>query len=209
MSPHDGAKVDLRLGSALQQIHGVENDWFGIACNAEEWKECYSWQECFTLLLETVLIDAEKSALTLPFEELRRALSRAIGYYLFDDVEVPVLVWSSSLDWDGDAFVGDVGSGELSGLCGWGGAVWGDPLMEGALRKPSQALIEGYGGSPIVFARQKTKRLWYTVLAALQDLVNLTNRDKGNILMRSAWNETSLKELIEKTAQELKDAPCY
>ncbi|KAH8109475.1 hypothetical protein DFH11DRAFT_1515480, partial [Phellopilus nigrolimitatus] len=228
------ARTDLRLGAHLRALHAVQNDWFGLPGAPGDWGECYSWQEGFAALLEAALADAARAAVGgVPAEALRRALGRAIGSFLFDDVEVPCLVWGGALEWDAGVFVsvrggggaegaeGAEGSspgeedGEITGLAGWGGALWGDPLMEGAFRAPSAALLEGYGGSPIVFARQHTKRLWYTAYAALRTLVAIAEEAAAGAGGAHAlpptreWDAEKTRALLDKTVELLKDAPCY
>lgn len=199
LSQENNLRVDLSLGASLQSANAIQNDWFGLPLDPNEWGECYSWQECFTLLLEEALFAVENSDSPmkewLPIADIRRVLGRAIGFYLFDDVEVPCLVWNVSLSWDDSVFVRD--HDNVTSLCSWEGALWGDPLMEGAFREPSAAFIEGYGGSPIVIARQKTKRLWYTLYVALRTLLH------------AEANVDGVKDLLLKTVDALKDAPCY
>ena len=175
----------------------------------------YSWQETFTALLEALLGCAERGgrAHGVAFGALRLALGRAIGSFLFDDCEVPSLV----------SFVADAGSVyvELGGpsaepritsLLPPVYALYGDPLLEtfflageGAAR-PSDALLEGYGGSPIVFRRQKTKRTWYDVFLCLSVLVACTEEtDDDEQREKVRWSQQRLKECVEI----LKDAPCY
>lgn len=84
--------------------------------------------------------------------------------------------------------------------------------MEGAFRQPSAALLSGYGGDPIVFKRQGTKRLWYTAYAVLRALVDLDKRGKSNRgdgYNGDKWNEGLLKELLSTTILDLIDAPCH
>lgn len=199
LSQENTIRVDLFLGASLQSANAIQNDWFGLPLDPNEWGECYSWQECFTLLLEEALFAVEDTDSPmkewLPIADIRRVLGRAIGFYLFDDVEVPCLVWNVSLSWDDSVSVRD--NENVTGLCSWEGALWGDPLMEGAFREPSAAFIEGYGGSPIVIARQKTKRLWYTLYVALRTLLH------------GAADVDGVKDLLLKTVDALKDAPCY
>lgn len=199
LSQENNLRVDLSLGASLQSANAIQNDWFGLPLDPNEWGECYSWQECFTLLLEEALFAVENSDSPmkewLPIADIRRVLGRAIGFYLFDDVEVPCLVWNISLSWDDSVSVRD--HDNVTSLCSWEGALWGDPLMEGAFREPSAAFIEGYGGSPIVIARQKTKRLWYTLYVALRTLLH------------AEANVDGVKDLLLKTVDALKDAPCY
>ncbi|KAI1792286.1 hypothetical protein LXA43DRAFT_1093811 [Ganoderma leucocontextum] len=177
LSPRQAALLDLRLGSYLKQLHErVQNDWFGLPSQAKD--ELYSWQEAFTLLLETILEDAREAGVALPYEDVRRCLSRAIGFFLFDDCEVPSLV--SFVGDEHSTFVDfDQGKGtgapeqevRVTSFMSVGHALWGDPLLETMFLEPSAAFVEGYGGPLIVFARQRTKRLWYTLFLSLVVLV--------------------------------------
>ncbi|KAI5117169.1 hypothetical protein M0805_003985 [Coniferiporia weirii] len=272
MSERMRALTELRLGAHLRALHALENDWFGVPGAQDEWGECYSWQEAFSLLVETALEELGKLDLDalgprkvqeeagvdgkdkeveeeIPVEDLRRALGRAIGFYLFDDVEVPSLVWCGALEWSSFAYVHNiieldsaVGVGanaegrtpilpEPPMLAHWGGplCLWGDPLMEGALRAPSAALCEGYRGNSgadgsgevegsglIVFARQRTKRLWYTAYAALCTLLGASRDAKDAVetgdtddLEEARKRYRAARTLLSATARELKDAPCY
>lgn len=160
----------------------------------------------------------------LPSQDIHRYLARAISFYLFDDVEVPSLVTlTGSTD---DVFITLCTSSQkqrdLDGLppsipplpdpeiaCilpSLAHALWGDPLIEAMFTPPgpSEAVLEGYaggGGGPlIVFRRQKTKRLWYTLFSTLLILAEGMSLDEEG---RKAW------ETVEICAKALKDAPCY
>ena len=91
LSPRQLALLDLRTGAYLKQLHErVQNDWFGQPAQSAE--QLYSWQEAFTLLVECVIDDARSEGVELPYQNIRQYLSRAIGFYLFDDCEVPSLI---------------------------------------------------------------------------------------------------------------------
>ncbi|OCB90698.1 hypothetical protein A7U60_g2060 [Sanghuangporus baumii] len=162
-------KTELKLGSLTKTLHErVQNDWFGLpgedAENKKEWGECYSWQEGFTILLENALEEAEgllKKASSkvpssesegvagadddddeIPIKDIHRLLSRAIGSFLFDDVEVPSLIFHpcpSVSGWLSRIFVSDkitnpaanAEEPEIAGLLGCESCIWGDPLLEG------------------------------------------------------------------------------
>lgn len=94
-------------------------------------------------------------------------------------------------------------------------AIWGDPLLESVfIGDPEPAFLEGYGGNPILFARQRTKRTWYTLFLALVITIQ-AKRGVGLGALRAlraqedeskvAWAKDSITACIEK----LKDAPCY
>ncbi|KAI8973109.1 hypothetical protein BD414DRAFT_540009 [Trametes punicea] len=167
LSPRQAALLDLRTGAYLKQLHErVQNDWFGLP--SQEQDALYSWQEAFTLLLESLLEDARAAGVELPYEDVRQYLSRAIGFFLFDDCEVPSLI----------SFTGD--------------------------EDATFAFVEGYGGPLIVFGRQKTKRLWYTIFLALVVLLQ-AKRSGETENEKVKW----ATEVLHRSVADLKDAPCY
>ncbi|THH30739.1 hypothetical protein EUX98_g3432 [Antrodiella citrinella] len=204
--------LDLRLGSHFKRIHDeVQNDWFGLP--SQEKDELYSWQEAFTSILETVLQDARDLGETLPYEEIRKYLSRAIGFFLFDDCEVPSLISflgdeeSIRVDFDPESPTQDEEI-PITSVFSLSHALWGDPLLETVLLDPSPAFLEGYGGSPIIFARQKTKRMWYTLLQALVVLVQ-SHRSSGVDASRVDVKRGWAREKVAQCVQALANAPCY
>ncbi|OJT06000.1 hypothetical protein TRAPUB_3187 [Trametes pubescens] len=211
LSARQTALLDLRTGAYLKQLHErVQNDWFGLPTQDKD--ELYSWQEAFTPLLEGLLEDAQAAGIALPYEDLRRALSRAIGFFLFDDCEVPSLVsFTGSADAvlvDFDLETGAPGGEDaevaVTSFVPVSHALWGDPLLETLLLDPSEAFVEGYGGPLIVFARQKTKRLWYTVFLSLMVLLQAMKGGVGEN-EKVKW----ATETLEKAVEALKNAPCY
>ncbi|KIM43704.1 hypothetical protein M413DRAFT_387085 [Hebeloma cylindrosporum] len=215
--------IDLQIGKFLGQLHsGVQNDWFGLPQLNEPKEPSYSWQEKFTLLLETLLSECQSREVDLPYEEIRRYLSRAIGFFLFDDVDVPSLVWLTGSEDDiyvfAPAQVQGSPNGKESGIAAIlpnvAHALWGDPLLETFFLPPapSTAVLEGYtgsgGGHLNVFPRQKTKRLWYTVFLAL---VVLREREAAGLEIDSSGMPSRewAVNLIHDAVLTLKDAPCY
>lgn len=225
--------VDLKLGQAFAQLHqNVQNDWFGIpaetapvapslpgllsgssvlssALSAAPSDTAYSWQETFTGLLEDLLQHLPPAhAAAIPLADIRACLSRAIGFYLFDDADVPALVTlTASPDFiyveenasgDGDLDVPIV----IPPALALSHSVYGDPLLEGIFLPPGpgEAFMEGYKEALIVFPRQRTKRMWYTLFFALLALT-AKRRDKQD-------EEWALK-MIEETVEALKKAPSY
>ncbi|KAG7440445.1 uncharacterized protein BT62DRAFT_1012663 [Guyanagaster necrorhizus] len=199
--------LDLTLGKFLGQLHsGVMNEWFGLPLLGEPPDPSYSWQETFTSVLEALLAEAESKSYELPFEDIRRYLSRAIAFFLFDDVQVPSLVWFTGSDDDIYISLDGTGASIAAILPNVAHAIWGDPLLESFFMSGmNEALLEGYkdggGETLVVFSRQKTKRLWYTLFLAL---VVLTERN-GTAGPREQW----AKETIMQCADSLKDAPCH
>ncbi|KAH7926558.1 hypothetical protein BV22DRAFT_1008798, partial [Leucogyrophana mollusca] len=218
LTPKQEALIDLRLGSYLQSLHSLQNDWFGLPLpdgSTPTDPACYSWQDTFTALFEELLSEVEELE-GLPGEDIRRYLSRAFGSFLFDDAEVPCLVWLTGSQ--EDVFV-SVTSGETEAdidiayvLPTFSRALWGDPLLEAFFMPPgpSTALSEGYseaGGGPlIVFPRQRTKRMWYTLFLALIVLADEKRAgETEDIRGKAIW----AREILPKCVEALKDAPCY
>ncbi|KAI0083875.1 hypothetical protein BDY19DRAFT_987768 [Irpex rosettiformis] len=208
------ALVDLRLGMYYKQVHlEVQNDWFGLP--SQEKDELYNWQEAFTYLLESLLHEAKELQVDvdIPFTDVRKYLSRAIGSFLFDDCEVPSLV---SFTGDDDSIFIAVGEHEedvkITSLIPVSHAIWGDPLLESVfINDPSPAFLEGYGGNPILFRRQRTKRLWYTLFLALVVVVQ-TKKGWVSMALHLQSDETKVawaRETIGICIEKLKDAPCY
>ncbi|KAJ3502269.1 hypothetical protein NLJ89_g8966 [Agrocybe chaxingu] len=223
----DNVFLNLQIGRFLGQMHSrVQNDWYGLIEKEEPRGPSYSWQETFTLFLETLLVEFETDSdngIALPHEEIRRLLSRAIGFYLFDDLEVPSLVWfTGSL---ADIYI-TVPSSTTSAtivtiLPNFPHALWGDPLLESVFMsygveggKEKEALMEGYqagGGGPILaFPRQRTKRIWYTLFMALVILKEVKNGDPRStsgeqVGVDRQWAISTISSCVKL----LRNAPCY
>jgi hypothetical protein len=169
----------------------------------------YNWQETFVRLIDEAICAAESAGIITSAEDvaaLRGYLARAIGAFLFDDVEVPSLV---SLTAGAESvFVTDtVGEPQLALLLpSFAHLLYGDPLLERAFspsEAPSKALLEGYGAPPpIVFARQRTKRMWYDLYLGLVVLL-------GAKRMGNDQNVDWATRLVEHSRVLIRDAPCY
>ena len=158
------APEERKFGQQLRKIHSIDNDWFGVPGEASE---VISWEEAFTVLLEALLGKTEADELweTVKIEHVRGALSRAIGFFLFDDVEVPSLVWLT-----GDELsvmeAEEDGVSKLTFL-GFSHAVWGDPRMEHVFMDEVKDVQEGYEENLFLLPRQRIKGLWYSLFYAL------------------------------------------
>ena len=158
------APEERKFGQQLRKIHSIDNDWFGVP---GEPSEVISWEEAFTVLLEALLGRTEADELweTVKIEHVRGALSRAIGFFLFDDVEVPSLVWLT-----GDELsvmeAEEDGVSKLTFL-GFSHAVWGDPRMEHVFMDEVKDVQEGYEENLFLLPRQRIKGLWYSLFYAL------------------------------------------
>ncbi|KAL1741335.1 hypothetical protein HDZ31DRAFT_67039 [Schizophyllum fasciatum] len=228
LTPEQRALVDLRLGRAFAELHeNVQNDWFGLpvapapapahslpalpalaglpALAAAPADTAYSWQATFTGLLEDLLQRLPPAAAAaVPLAALRAALARAIGAFLFDDAAVPALVapTGSAACVFVQACAGDGGDvrAVVAPAPALAHAVFGDPLLEGVFLPPGPgaAFEEGYGRAPVVFPRQRTKRLWYTLFAALLALAAGPDDAEAGAL-----------RMAVETAEALKTAPAY
>lgn len=224
LSPSDTLLVDLQIGKFLGQLHsGVQNDWYGIPALTEPQDPSYSWQETFTHLLEDLLHRFQAAGVELPYNDIRTYLSRAIAFFLFDDVEVPSLIWLTGSE--DDIYVSlpthlATKTHSIAAILpNVAHALWGDPLLESFFLSPpgpSEALVEGYvgsGGGPLMsLPRKKTKRVWYTLFLALVVLSEHTLQphkplaDEGSETEKQcAWAQETITECVVS----LKDAPCY
>ena len=168
-------------------------------------------------------------AAELPYTDIRRYLARAIASFLFDDAEVPSLVSFTAGESDvrvsipkpsaslsgvtSPTLASCKGATLISFLPNLTYALWADPLLESFFLPPgpSEALLEGYlgagGARLMVFPRQRTKRLWYTLYLALVvlrewDGTSCAGEDRNE---KVKW----AVEVSRKCVDALKDAPCY
>ncbi|KIY69424.1 hypothetical protein CYLTODRAFT_372721 [Cylindrobasidium torrendii FP15055 ss-10] len=204
LTPEQRVLVDLEIGACLGRLHSrVMNEYYGQPAVVPPADPSISWQETFTHIVETTLTAAEAAGYEFAYTSIRAALSRAIAFFLFDDVEVPSLIWFTGSSDDVYLKLGPTPS-IAAVLPNMSRAVWGDPLMEGFFLERSEALMEGYknaGGEPLlVFPRQKTKRMWYDLVLALVVLL-----ERGKTGPQATW----ALETIEKVTESLKNAPCY
>ncbi|KAI9511516.1 hypothetical protein F5148DRAFT_328806 [Russula earlei] len=206
LPPEQLASLDLRFGFALRTLHSLQSDWCGPP--PLESDGLYNWQEAFAFLMEEALTAAGSAGIvsTVVVTTLRSYLARAIGAFLFEDVEVPSLI---ALTTGAESvFVAEVnGEPQLALLLpSLAHLLYGDPLLERAFspsQVPSKALLEGYGQpAPIVFVRQRTKRMWYDLYLGL--VVQLGGRTVGDD-QGMDW----AVQLVEHIRVLLKDAPCY
>ena len=227
LSPTDALLIDLQIGKYLGQLHSnVQNDWFGLPQLETPGNPSYSWQETFTLLFETLLSELEAAeTVQLPYEEIRRYFSRAIGSFLFDEVEFPSLIWFTGSDHDVYVSLPADPAAEIRGvvaiLPNFAHALWGDPLLETFFLppNPSTVMLESYsqsGGGPLtVLLRHKTKRAWYTLFLALVVLkqraytIDIGAHDQRSEVSAAEVNQAWVTETILKSIEFLTNAPTY
>jgi hypothetical protein len=206
LGDRDAAAIDLKIGQLLGQLHKlVQNDWFGRPSIVPPQNPSYNWQETFTILFEEALHRAVeypshfKSKINV--ESINKAMARAIAYFLFDDVQVPSLVWFTGSPSDVYLVLNPLPDGthslDLAAIVpSLSHAIWGDPLLETFFMDYPAAILEGAEEEILVFARQKTKRIWYNLYLALVMLVEREDKESWAL------------DMIEKSVEKLKDAPC-
>lgn len=205
----------------------------------------YNWQDTFVLQLEELLEyvcsnsrthdAAPPDSMDFDVDELRRSLTRAIGSFLFEDVELPRLIWvtgneedvilsltpgkggKQSSDGNGTASEESTEADIAYILPTFGHALWGDPLMETWFLPPGPTTVmkEGYfggeGGTLITFPRHETKRVWYTVYLALVVLAEGMSQGGEGKTTQKADRETTrwARSILPECVEILKNAPCY
>lgn len=254
LSPAADTLIQLAIGAYLRELHTLQNDWFGLPISlphpAAPADASYVWQETFTLLLETVMCTLEERGLgsssashsqlemiTLvnkhmqlqaeDWEDLRRALSRAIVFFVFDDADVPSLVGFTPSEADVLVRIPSTTNADLDAYPGpepevWfplpTHALWGDPMMEACfmLPGPGTALLEGYmageeGSLLMPFARQRTKRLWYTLFLMGSVLLDAPRdeSEENNGIGDEEGKWRNVRNTFADCVLKLKDAPCY
>ena len=232
LSPQDATRIDLIMGKFLGQMHSrCQNDWFGLVEDkfdaTREDSTRYSWQETFTLLFESVLSDIEglrPYAADIPIPQIRLYFSHAIGCFLFDDVQVPSLVWFTGSEDDIYVSPSQMQNPSRAGLAAIlpnvSHALWGDPLLETFfMEQKSEAFMEAYkeaGGSELMyFPRHKTKRVWYTLFLALVVLrergheVDSTPSRSSKMSAPSNIDAAWAVKTISDCVLVLKDAPYH
>ena len=188
------AAEERTFGQHLRKIHAIDNDWFGVP---GEPSEVISWEEAFTLLLEALLDKTGADELwdTVKVEHIRGALSQAIGFFLFDDVEAPSLVWLTG-DESSVMEVEENGESKLMFL-GFSHAVWGDPRMEQVLMNEDKDLKEGYDENLFLLPRQKIKGVWYSLFFALlvvAESEDMRKVQKARLRVEECMNQRQLTE---------------
>jgi hypothetical protein len=203
--------LDAQAGAFLRELHAVDHDWYGRA-DAPAAARALSWQDAFVLLLEEAL-EALAPETSLDVERARRLLGRAIGAYLFDDVDVPALVALAGAPASFLVGDGDDASGGPRVVCalatGLARALWGDPLFEQMLARPSEALLRGYldGRQGLTqFARQRIKMLWYQVYHAVLVLVEAQRAGVGANLVEEV---TEARKEVERLLGDIENSTCY
>jgi len=145
--PHagDGVDVDRELGAAIARLNELTGDAFGYAGRPA--LQDATWRGAFERMLGTLLGDAVRFEVTLPFAPEDATAALAAASPALDEVTRPALVHFDA--WSGNVLVAD---GRLSGVIDGERSFYGDPLAEWAMlafgREPADrpGLVAGYGG---------------------------------------------------------------
>ncbi|OKL60599.1 hypothetical protein UA08_04042 [Talaromyces atroroseus] len=144
LSPGDCRNLDRHLGSLVRAISQQVSTSFGSLGQAAAGTGSSSWRESFISLFEEVLRDAEDMMIHLPYDQIRREISR-LGPAL-DEITVPRLV-VVNFGRPSDVLL-DPNLKQLSGILDLGSAIWGDVLMAEMFEAPSDAFLAGFGPIP-------------------------------------------------------------
>lgn len=200
LASFDNPRTAAQVGGFLRALHAIDTDYFGRP-DTPPADRLLSWQDAFIMAFEEVLEDIASTTLpSADVERIRMALGRAIGAYLFDDVEAPSLVAFTASE-PSSFLVGEEGNLVCALANGLPRAIWGDPLLERAFCNPPNALVDAYtrisGGELIVFERQRAKIAWYEMYAALLVLVGSARTGKNE-----GWDQAVQKDGKVKWARE-------
>jgi hypothetical protein len=186
-----------------------------------------SWQDAFLLMLEEALdgafpagtTDANAAADAARAAAVRALLVRALGAFVFEDVEWPHLA-ACVPDASTDVLLTsapDDPAGALEIACalpvGLPRARWGDPLLDRALRgppAPSGAFLAGYTGADdtlVPRARERAKALWYRVLDAAVVLADA--RAAGAESADGGHEAERARREIDECVARLREIPVY
>ncbi|KAI8803573.1 kinase-like domain-containing protein [Cladochytrium replicatum] len=134
--------LEQQFGALLRKLHDIPlpaGTKFGLATPSAPHFD--TWREAFSAMIGDLLADAADEPTLhdkIPLARVRAVLEK-ISPVLEDVKEPRLLMWDS---WDGNVMVdGD----KVTGLFDFERAIYGDPLMEFAFFRPSEALTAGYG----------------------------------------------------------------
>jgi aminoglycoside phosphotransferase (APT) family kinase protein len=193
--PSGAERAELRaeLGRQVARLHTITGTGFGYPSQAVgPLRE--SWREAFLDMVNAVLADAERFAVTLPRPAAGIQDWFTAQAAVLDEVISPVLVHFDL--WDGNILVESSSAGQRVGaLIDAERAFWGDPLAEFvslalfADIEQDTAFLHGYraAGGPVTFdfaARQRLSlyRAYLYLIMWVEAVPRQYNRERGSWL---------------------------
>ncbi|KAI9834215.1 MAG: hypothetical protein M1819_003053 [Sarea resinae] len=124
-----------------------------------------SWRGAFCSLLESVLRDAEDMLVSLPYEQIREQVDRVAG--LLEGVVQARLVALNLAD-SGNVLLSPT-TKQITGLSGFGNAIWGDVLMAEAFVDAGMSgpFLEGLGAPRVRIGAERMRVLLYACYRAV------------------------------------------
>lgn len=133
--------IDRHLGFLANTIGQNVAPAFGSLQQVAVGAGKLSWRDAFCALFESVLRDSEDMFISLPYAEIRDAMSRLES--ALDEVALPRLVVAGF--GRSSHVLLDEESKQLSGVIDFSSALWGDVLMAEIFENPTPAVLEGAG----------------------------------------------------------------
>ncbi|GIF43753.1 phosphotransferase family protein [Actinoplanes xinjiangensis] len=192
LTPADRDAFQEALGAATARLNTIRGPAFGPLTGPG----LPTWRAAFTTMIESVLSDGERRAVSLgrPYLEIRTLISDNAG--CLDEVTEPRFVeWDL---WDNNAMVRD---GRIVAIIDHERAFWGDPLIEAGFtgtEQPafgdSRSFIKGYGHPPLTHPERVRRRL-YNLYLTLIMAVEIPYRNLGGA-DHHTWVHARLTEAL-------------
>lgn len=126
ITPENKARLKHELAQYLAQIHRIQGKYFGYITTDPD-RRFATWRSAYEKWFAMVLRDAGSRGYRLPYERIRKALTRTLGY--LDEIREPRLIHNDF--WGRNLFVSFNGREyDIQALTDFERAVWGDPLAE-------------------------------------------------------------------------------
>ncbi|KAL2842346.1 hypothetical protein BJY01DRAFT_256761 [Aspergillus pseudoustus] len=159
--------IDRSLGLLGKRISQHTSDSFGSLGQVASAAGKQSWREAFLSLFEGILRDSEDAFINLPYGEIRYQVSRLSP--VLDEILVARLV---VIDFGHPSHVYvDPESKRLSGISGFGTAVWGDVYMAKIFENPSTPMLDGFGSGCAKPQPGRIRQLLYSCYRAVHSIV--------------------------------------
>ncbi|KAL2809800.1 hypothetical protein BJX63DRAFT_434858 [Aspergillus granulosus] len=167
LSAQERKAIDRSLGLLGKRISQHVSDSFGSLGQVANAAGKQSWREAFLSLFEGILRDSEDVFINLPYGELRHQVSRLSP--VLDEISVARLV-VIDFGHPSHVFV-DPESKRLSGISGFGTAVWGDVYMAKIFENPSTSVLDGFGSGCVRSQSGRIRQLLYSCYRAVHSIV--------------------------------------